>query len=144
VINRGQQSAVIDHSQLHNLLSQFVRWFKTTDHRLALPAKEKGEVAFLEIPPDIIPETYDYLLTIDAPQDYPEDTPILYPGRLQISPFMQESRSISDPIFTVVPLTSSLEPKTVKPGDTVEFKAMIHNRSNRVDRLRLSFYRFRR
>jgi hypothetical protein len=139
VINRGQQSAVITISVAQSP-ELVLRWFKTTEHRLALPAKEKGEVSFdLEIPPDIIPEDYDYLLTIDAPQDYPEDTPILYPGKLQISPFVQESRSVNDPIFTVAPLTSSLEAKTVKPGDTVEFKATIHNRSNRVDRFRLSF-----
>ncbi len=136
--NKGNQSAVIDVfiDDLSPLLRQ---WCRSAQERLALGAKQSAEVVFrFQVPVDALPGSYPYLLIVDAPQHYPEDTPIRYSQKLQVLPPLQDAVRVNDPTFVVQPGTASAKPATVQPGGVLQFQLLVHNRSDRVDRFRLS------
>jgi hypothetical protein len=138
VANQGNVSALVDIfiDESSTLVRQ---WCRSPHERLALGAGQTSEVFFeFEVPVATAPGPYDYLLAIDAPQHYPEDTPILHQGRLQVLPLIQETRKGYDPTFTLQPTTSSIAPALVQPGTLLEISAIVHNRSDRVDRFRLT------
>ncbi|MEB3828977.1 COG1470 family protein [Phormidium sp. CCY1219] len=138
ITNQGSVSAIIDIF-ISETSDPVREWFLSPHERLALTPGQASEVVFqVQIPADAIPGTYDYTLVVDAPQHYPEETPIDRPGRLQVMPFIQESRTVSDPTFALLPLTSSVAPAILQPGQPLEIQVQVHNRSDRVDRFYLA------
>ena len=138
VSNQGNKSAIIDIFISDS--SQPVRqWCSTPDRRLGLNPGQSSEIVFtFQIPADTIPNPYDYQIVLDAPEHYPEETPIQYPLRLQILPFVREARTVSDPTFSLLPATSSDKPASLQPGEQLEIEVFVQNRSDRVDRFRLA------
>ncbi len=138
VSNQGNQSALIDLAI--DETSEFVyEWCRSPYERLALGLGQTSEVFFqFDIPPEALPDAYKYLLKIDAQEHYPEHTPILNPGRLRVIPFIQEAQTVNDPTFSIVPTTSSVQPVIVQIGEALVMQAIVRNRTDRVDRFRLS------
>lgn len=138
VTNQGKQGAVIevffdDASQtLH-------QWCSSHRERLALDPQQTSEVAFkFEIPHEALPGTYDYTLVVDAPEHYPEDTPIQYPRQLKVMLKEQTVSRVNDPTFSLTPTTNPSNPAILKPGEPLQVVVKVDNRSNRVDRFRLT------
>ncbi|MTJ07154.1 MULTISPECIES: transcriptional regulator [unclassified Anabaena] len=108
---------------------------------LGLNAEQNGEVIFdIEIPSDSIAGLYEYILILDAPeasQHYREER-IQHQGKLLIKSFVKSSDTANDPTFTVEPYTSSSSPIPLQPGDKLDLIIKVDNRSQRVDRFRLS------
>ncbi|NES87455.1 MAG: transcriptional regulator, partial [Moorea sp. SIO2B7] len=137
VSNQGNKSALIDISIDEQDTAK--QWFISSHERLALNSGQSSEVLLkLKVPKEIIPRSYDYLLVVDAPQHYPQETPIYYPGKIQVLPFVKEALTFSEPSFSVQPTTTSEAPMKVQPGETVEVQVWVDNRSERVDRFRLT------
>lgn len=138
ISNQGNQSAVID-IYIDPVSQPAYQWCLTPRDRLALGAQQSGEVVFqFQVPTQAIPGTYNYCLVVDAPQHYPEDTPIQYSQLLQVLPPVQEAVRVNDPTFALQPATSSAQPRTVQLGQPLEVGVLVHNRSDRVDRFRLT------
>jgi hypothetical protein len=136
--NKGNQSAVIDVF-IDDLSPTLRQWCNGAQERLALGAKQSAEVVFrFNVPVDALPGTFEYLLIVDAPQHYPEDTPIRYSQKLQVLPPIHDTVRVSDPTFGVQPLTASAKPAIAQPGGVQQFQVMVHNRGDRVDRFRLT------
>ncbi|MEE3717007.1 hypothetical protein V2H45_09645 [Tumidithrix elongata RA019] len=138
ITNQGNQSAIIDVylDEVSGLLRQ---WCGSPFERLALSYGQSSEVVFLiQIPPEATPNTYNYLLIIDAPQHYPEDTPIQHLGRVTVTASVQEVVKINDPTFRLLPRTSSDAPHPLQPNEPFQVTVTVLNRSDRVDRFRVS------
>ncbi|MEP0856699.1 hypothetical protein [Trichocoleus sp. DQ-U1] len=137
VSNKGNQSALIDI--FIDEVSQPLRQWCTSPHqRLALGSNSTSEVIFqFQVPVETKPGTYPYLLVVDAPQHYPEDTPIRHQARLQVLPPIETAIRVSDPTFSLQPITSSAVPARLQPGSLLQVVVNVHNRSARVDRFRL-------
>ncbi|NET08623.1 MAG: hypothetical protein F6K09_01495 [Merismopedia sp. SIO2A8] len=121
----------IDH--LPPLLQQ---WCPISQEYLALAPGQSGEVVFpLHVPVDALPNTYAYLVVVDAPdQDYPPST---YAQQLQILPLSHEISVDSDPTFVVQPPTTAAAPGHIQRSGTLPVQVAVYNRSDRVDRFRL-------
>lgn len=138
VSNQGDQSAVIDVF-IDDSSKELRKWCDSPRQRLALDPKQSSEVAFrFSIPAQAFPGTYDYVIVIDAPLHYPEDTPMQRPRQLQLLPRDQQAVRVSDPTFSLKPQTSSSQPLVLKPGKPQPIQIQVHNRSDRVDRFRLT------
>ncbi|HZG38108.1 MAG TPA: hypothetical protein VEZ50_05450, partial [Nodosilinea sp.] len=138
--NKGGQPALID-VYLTDLddTHRVVYWAPVHHERLALGPEQSSEVQFeIAVPVQALPGTYPYRIVVDAPDQYPEDTPIYYDQGLQVLPPITETNRIVDPTFTVAPATSSTLPLPVLPGEWVELTVLVHNRTDRVDRFRLT------
>ena len=138
VSNKGNQSALIDIyiDEVSQLLRQ---WCDSPYERIALSPNSTSEVVFqFQVPPQTLPGNYTYLLVVDAPQHYPEDTPIRYSQRLQILPAIEDVVRDNDATFTVSPASSSRGPIAIQPGQLLQVSVLVDNRSNRVDRFWLS------
>lgn len=138
VSNKGNQSALIDIyiDEVSQLLRQ---WCASPYERLALGSSSSSEVVFeFQIPPQALPGAYSYEVVVDAPQHYPEDTPMRYTQRLQILPPIEEAVRVSDPTFTVQPVTHSQQPTILQPGQVLQMTITVYNRSDRVDRFWLT------
>ena len=138
VSNKGYQSALID--VFIDESSQTLRqWCISPAERLALDSRTSGEVVFeFEVPIQTLPGTYNYILVVDAPEHYPEDTPIRHSQRLQVLPPVEVAVRVSDATFSLDPTTSSRSPVVLQPGEILPIMVMVHNRSDRVDRFRLT------
>ena len=138
VSNQGNQSALIDIAI--DETSEFVyQWCRSPYERLALGPGQTSEVFFqFDVPTEGLPDAYNYLLKIDAQEHYPEHTPILNPGRLRVIPFIQETQTVNDPTFSIVPSTSSVQPAIFEGAEPLAMQAIVRNRTDRVDRFRLS------
>jgi len=138
VSNKGHQSALVD--VFIDESSQTLRqWCVSPYERLALDSRTSGEVVFeFEVPIQTLPGTYNYILVVDSPQHYPEDTPIRHSQRLQILPPVEVAVRVSDPTFSLDPVTSSRSPTVLQPGEVLPIMVMVHNRSDRVDRFYLT------
>jgi hypothetical protein len=138
VSNQGPQSAVID--LFIDEASQTLRqWCETPRERLALGPQQSSEVVFrFQIPVQAFPGIYDYVLVVDAPQHYPEDTPIQRPRQIQVLPQEQAAVKVNDPTFSLKPITSPAQPAVLKLGQPLPIQVLVHNRSDRVDRFRVS------
>jgi len=133
VSNKGNQSALIDIF-IDEVSPALRQWCTSPSERLALGPQSSGEVIFqFQVPPQALPSLYNYVLVVDAPQHYPEDTPIRYSQRLQVLPPTQEAVQVSDPTFTVLPGTSSAAPAILQPGQVLQVSVGVYNRSDRVD-----------
>ncbi|HAA29390.1 MAG TPA: hypothetical protein DCE56_18930, partial [Cyanobacteria bacterium UBA8553] len=138
VSNKGNQSALIDIyiDEVSQLLRQ---WCESPYERIALSPNSTSEVVFqFQVPPQTVPGNYTYLLVVDAPQHYPEDTPIRYSQRLQVLPAIEDAVRVSDATLTVSPASSSRNAIAIQPGQLLQVSVLVDNRSNRVDRFWLS------
>ncbi|MBD1847231.1 hypothetical protein H6F89_28275 [Cyanobacteria bacterium FACHB-63] len=135
--NQGSQGAVVDVF-LDDADDIPKRWCQSPRQRLALDAAQSDEVVFeFRIPIDAEPGTYDYSLIVDAPEHYPEDTPIQFPQRLRVQIKDQTVLKIGDPSFFFTPTTNSQKPARLKQGEPLNLQVRVENRSNLVDRFRL-------
>ncbi|MGK7928380.1 MAG: transcriptional regulator [Spirulina sp.] len=137
IVNDADKSPSID--VLIDETSGLVReWCILPEQRLALGQGQSSEVLFkFDIPIDTPPGNYEYVLVVDAPQHYPEETPILLDRRMQVLPYVQESRVSSDPTFILSPPTTSDSPIPLQQEQSFEVTVVVDNRSDRVDRFRL-------
>lgn len=138
VTNQGQKGDLIkiNIEKSYGLLRQ---WCASPFESLALAKDSSAEVVFrFAIPITVNPAIYSYLLVIDAPKHYPEDTAICHEAPLQVLPPVQSAVRVNDPTFTILPATSTTQPAIVKPGQALDLKAIVHNRSDRVDHFRLT------
>lgn len=138
ITNQGSISALIDI--YIDEKSQPVRQWCVSPHEyLALTPGQSSEVVLkIKVPDNAIPDTYDYVLVVDAQQHYPENTPIYTSAKLQVMPYVEEARTATDATFTLQPSTSSQQPAVLQPGEQLELQVTVHNRSDRVDRFRLT------
>ncbi len=138
VTNQGHIGAVIN-IYIDETSGVIRQWCDSAYESLALAHNCSSEVVFkFSIPANATPNTYNYLLVIDAPKHYPEHTPIRHQAKLQVLPPVQASVRINDPTFVVQPTTSVSKPTTIQPGEPFDIKVAVNNRSDRVDRFRLT------
>lgn len=141
VINEGDQSAVIDlFFTFDEAFQKISGWSNSPRASLAVAPKESSdEVTFdFEIPVDALAGTYDYTFVVDSPEHYPQDTPINFPGQLKVLLKEQTVIRASDPTFSIIPATNPNKPITYRPDQPLQVVVKVENRSNRVDRFRLS------
>ncbi|MCT7948222.1 hypothetical protein NG798_00250 [Ancylothrix sp. C2] len=137
ITNQGDRSALIDI--FIDESCEVAQWCLSPGERVGLNRYQSTEVVLqFEVPLETPSDTYDYLLKIDAPKHYPEDTPIDRRGRVVVMPFIEETRTATDPTFSLQPATNSVAPARLQPGSQLQLQAFVHNRSDRVDRFYLS------
>jgi hypothetical protein len=136
--NRGDQDVVVDLSievtdQNSKALSE---WVSPRRVRLALNAAEDKTVSFhIQIPENAWAYDYRYDVILDSLDHYSEYTPLIYPQILKVIPApVILKHGGEDSAFFLTPVTSSAEPKKIKPGETFEVEALIENRTKLVDR----------
>lgn len=138
VTNQGDKGAII-HIYIDESSGMLRQWCTFAEESLALASNSSGEVVFeIPIPVNATPNSYNYLLVIDAPKHYPEYTPIRHQARLQILPALQSAIRVNDPTFAIVPSTSVNNPATIELEQPFDVKIVVQNRSERVDRFRLN------
>lgn len=115
-------------------------WCNQPEQRLALALGQSDELLFdFEIPRDTLPGVYPYTLIIDAPDHYPDQTPILFEAQqLQVLPYVQATQTASDPTFSLQPATTAIAPLPLQQGQPLDLNVLVQNRSDRVDRFRLT------
>ena len=137
LINQGEQGATIDVF-IDSVARDILPWCPSPRKRVALDPQQACEVSLLfEIPPEALPGSYPYTVVVDAPEHYPEETPIHYPGSLEV--LVQEQAAVRSPkpSFSTSPATSPTQPLLVQPGQHQTLLVTANNHSNRVDRFRL-------
>ncbi|MBD2205263.1 hypothetical protein H6G33_23815 [Calothrix sp. FACHB-1219] len=103
------------------------------------PQQSSDEIKFtFEISLDAIPGTYDYTLVVDAPQHYPQETPIPFTRQLKIVPKEHTSIGLNDPTFSIQPSSNPAKPLICKLHEPLLLEVTVENRSKIVDRFRLS------
>jgi hypothetical protein len=138
VTNQGDRSAVIS-VEIDKDSSSIYPWCAFPSESLALSVGQSCEVVFLiQVPPIAPPDEYNYTLIIDAPKHYPEHTPIQYKGRVIVLPAIQEVVRVNDPTFVTLPRTTSDNPHPMRSGEIWQVLISVSNRSNRVDRFRVT------
>ncbi len=138
ISNQSNQSAVID--VFFDEASETIRqWCQNLQERLALAPQQSSELTFqFEIPVDALPGTYDYTLVVDAPEHFPEDTPIQYPRQLKVMLRENTVIRVKDPTFSLKPATNPTKAAILKPGEPLQVEVTVNNRSDRVDRFYLT------
>ncbi|MDF5722964.1 MAG: hypothetical protein PUP91_21325 [Rhizonema sp. PD37] len=138
ISNQSNQSAVID--VFFDEASETIRqWCQTLQERLALAPQQSSELTFqFEIPVDALPGTYDYTLVVDAPEHFPEDTPIQYPRQLKVMLRENTVIRVKDPTFSLKPATNPTKAAILKLGEPLQVEVRVNNRSDRVDRFYLT------
>ncbi|PZV15305.1 MAG: hypothetical protein DCF20_11030 [Pseudanabaena sp.] len=138
ITNHGDRSAVISVA-LDKDSSSIYPWCALPSESLALSVGQSCEVVFLiQVPPTTPPDEYNYTLIIDAPKHYPEHTPIQYKGRVIVLPAIQEVVRVNDPTFVTLPRSSSDDPHPMRVGEIWQVIVSVSNRSDRVDRFRVT------
>ncbi|HLO88311.1 MAG TPA: hypothetical protein VK203_25360 [Nostocaceae cyanobacterium] len=138
VTNKGAESALID-VYIDELSHQLIQWCDAPRQRLALGPNSSGEVLFeFIVPATALPNIYNYVIVVDAPQHYPEHTPIRHTAKVQVIPEIETVVRASDPTFVLLPPTSSRSPAQIPPGGSLQVSVNVYNRSDRVDKFRLS------
>ncbi len=141
VINEGDQSAVIDlFFTFDETFQKISGWSASPRASLAVAPKESSdEVTFdFEIPVDALAGTYDYTFVVDSPEHYPQETPINFPGQLKVLLKEQTIIRAFDPTFSVIPATNPNKFITYRLDQPLQVAIKVENRSNRVDRFRLT------
>lgn len=135
--NQGNLGAVID-AYIDETAQAVCEWCANPYERLALEVGYSSEIRFkVAVPVQTLPGTYDYLIVVDAPNHYPEDTPLRYPATVQILPPVKAAVNLNDATFATRPETSSDKPVVLELNTPLEVEVIVHNRSNRVDQFRL-------
>lgn len=138
VTNNGHQSALID-IYIDEVSQSVHQWCTSPRERIALGPQQSNEVIFqIRVPPQTLPDTYPYMLVVDAPIHYPESTPLKFSQRIQVLPGVQDAVRAGDPAFLLQPQTSPEKPVILNPGQLQQVTVLVHNRSDRVDRFRLT------
>ncbi|MBN3961478.1 hypothetical protein [Nostoc sp. NMS8] len=141
VINRGDQSAVIDlYFVFDEVFQNLTGWSTSPRESLALaPGQNSDEVKFeFEIAANALPGTYDYTLVVDSPLHYPQDTPITFPNQIKVLLKEQTAIRVNDPTFSLRPNTNPNKPLIFNPSEPLQVEVIVDNRSYLVDRFRLS------
>ncbi len=137
ITNQGIRSALIN-IYVDETSRPLWEWCDRPLQQLALSVGESSEVVFqFAIPLTAIPDTYDYLLIVDAPKHYPQETPITHQSTLKILSPIESVVPVKDPTFVLAPETTSDRPLSLQSGQTIEIQALVFNNSERVDRFRL-------
>ncbi|AKG21656.1 COG1470 family protein [Calothrix sp. 336/3] len=138
VINQGDRSALIDVflDEAFQIITQLSTVPST---RVVLKPQQSQEVSFkLAIPIDALPGTYDYNLVVNAPQDYPQHTPIQFRRQIHIHFPEQSVTKKHDPTFTLQPTTNPTIPLTCKPGEPLQVVITVNNYSQHIDKFRVT------
>ncbi len=139
ISNQGNLSAIINIFIDDEASQQVRQWCASPNERIALSPNSTSEVVFeFLVPPQTLPGNYTYRLIVDAPEHYPEHTPIRCLQPLQVLPAIESAVQVGDPTFTVSPASSSTESITLQPGQLLQVSVLVDNRSNRVDRFWLT------
>ena len=141
VTNQGDSDAVIHiFLNLDEELKKLIGWSNSPRESISLsPNQSSNEITFeFPIPVNASPATYDYTLVIDAPEHYPQHTPINCPAQLKILFKEQTKVGLKDPTFFIKPSTNPNKPLIFKPGEPLQLEVKINNNSERVDRFRLN------
>ena len=137
ITNQGVRSALMN-VYIDETSDPLWQWCKQPFQQIALSIGESSEVVFeFSIPLTAIPDTYDYLLIVDAPRHYPQETPLTHKRALKILSPVESVVPIKDPTFVLSPETNSNQPLSIQSGQTIEIQALVFNNSERVDRFRL-------
>ncbi|MEH2364204.1 COG1470 family protein [Nostoc sp.] len=137
LINQGEQGAAIDVF-IDPIAQTLLSWCPSARKRVALDSQQACEVSLVfEIPLDALPGSYPYTVVVDAPEHYPEETPIHYPGSLEV--LVKEHAVIRSQnlTFSISPATSPVQPLLVQPNQHQRLSVIVNNHSSRVDRFRL-------
>jgi hypothetical protein len=138
LINQGDRGAVIDVF-IEPVAPTPVRWCPPERKRVALDPQQGCEVSLpFDLPLDALPGSYPYTVVVDAPEHYPEDTPIQYSGHLEILVKDQPVVTLDQPDFWIRPTSSPEQPLQIQPGESQKLSIKVHNRTRRVDRFRIS------
>ncbi|WP_088241463.1 hypothetical protein [Calothrix rhizosoleniae] len=141
VTNQGDSDAIIHvFLNLDEELKNLIGWSNSPRESISLsPNQSSNEITFeFPIPVNASPATYDYTLVIDAPEHYPQHTPINCPSQLKILFKEQTKVGLKDPTFFIKPSTNPNKPLIFKPGEPLQLEVKINNNSDRVDRFRLT------
>lgn len=134
--NLGDQSAIID--VFLEADTAILQWCRSTHQRLGLGSEQNGEVIFeFDLPSTALPGNFDYTIVVDAPNHYPNDTPMQSDHRLQVLSREQTAVGIDDPTFFLTPATNSQQPARLKPGEILPFEVQVENRSSQTDQFQL-------
>ena len=137
LINQGGQGALIDVS-IDSVAQDLLPWCPSPRKRVALDPQQACEVSLVfEIPFDALPGSYPYTVVVDAPEHYPEDTPIHYPGILEVLVKDRAAVRLQKPTFAISPATNPAQPLIVQPNQAQTLSVTANNHSSRVDRFRL-------
>ena len=137
LINQGEQGATIDVF-IDPVAQDILPWCPSPRKRVALDPQQACEVSLLfEISSEALPGSYPYTLVVDAPEHYPEETPIHYPGSLEVLVKEQTAVRLQKPSFSTSPATSPAQPLLIQPGQHQTLSVTANNHSSRVDRFRL-------
>ncbi|NJN20536.1 MAG: hypothetical protein HC812_04190 [Leptolyngbya sp. RL_3_1] len=110
VSNQGNQSAII-HVYINDMSPALRPWCPESQGSLALAPGQTGEVVLsFNVPETAIPGTFDYLVVVEAPDHYPDLTPLQYQQQLQISPPLSDRVQTADPTFVVTPGSQAQPP----------------------------------
>lgn len=141
VTNNGEKDAVINlFLNIDEELTQLIGWSNSPRESISLSSNQSSnEITFeLPIPVHASPGTYDYTLVIDAPEHYPQHTPINCPSQIKILFKEQTKIGLNDPTFFIKPSTNPNKPLIFKPGEPLQLEVQVNNNSDRVDRFRLN------
>jgi hypothetical protein len=135
--NKGSESAVIEVS-IEDISQGIKRWCTSFREYLALGSNQSDEVIFnFQVPYDIQPGTYEYMIVVDAQEHYPEYTPIRYEQYIQVLPPTSNIVVATEPTFLVQPTTTPAQPALIPQGGTFVAQVLVQNRGLRVDRFHL-------
>jgi flagellar basal body-associated protein FliL len=138
LINQGQQGAVIDVF-LDPAAQPLCQWCTSPKHQIALDPQQACEVSFtFEIPLGALPGIYPCTVVVDAPDHYPEETPLHYPCKLEVLAAEQPVERLETPTFSLSPVTSPNKPLLIEANKTHKLSITVNNHSTRVDRFRLA------
>lgn len=138
LINQGEQGAVIDVF-IKPIAPTPEQWCPSAKKRVALDPQQGCEVGLqFDLPLDALSGNYPYTVVVDAPDHYPEDTPIQYPGQLEILVKNQPVVRLEAPSFSLSPATSPDQPLLIQPGQLQQLLVKVNNLAGRVDRFRLN------
>lgn len=141
VTNNGQQDAVINlFLNLDEEFQKLIGWFNSPRESISLNSNQSSHEIIFEfpIPVNASPGYYNYTLVIDAPEDYPQHTPINCPSQIKILSKEQTKIGLNDATFFIKPSTNPNKPLIFKPGEPLQLEVQINNNSDRVDRFRLN------
>lgn len=135
--NQGHQGAIID-IYIDESSQPLGQWCSNPYERLALETGHSSEVRFkVPVPAQTLPGSYDYLIVVDAPDHYPEETPLRYPATLRVLPSVKAAVNLSDATFAIQPSSHFDRPIALQPAAATDLQIVVHNRSSQVDQFRL-------